>query len=330
VKVFFDLSTLGPWNRKAHQRAWEKFLERASNATSELTLVSGASTADVVVETGSPGFYDSRLTAVLRPISRSDVRRIVWDWGDAPLGRLSGFYCSLNSKLFDPRRHRTMSYPIVFNEFIEEYSQDDATYNFTFVGGVTAGVRTRIFEAFADDEMQHNALVRIQPASWTTILDRSDVEVKRAYADSLRRAKFVLCPRGAGVGSVRLFETLKAGRVPVILSDGYVIPSGIDWNQCALVVREADAREIPSIIGSRMDDWSKMANRARQTWLDNFSDESILSYLARQLRDIQNETPDADLHFKVSYTARVAGVLVEQRMRPVAGRIRRRISRAMN
>jgi hypothetical protein len=127
-----------------------------------------------------------------------------------------------------------------------------------------------------------------------------------------------------------LFETLKAGRVPVILSDGYVLPSGIDWNQCALVVREADAREIPSIIGSRMDDWTKMANRARQTWLDNFSDESILSYLARQLRDIQNETPDADLHFKVSYTARVAGVLVEQRMRPVAGRIRRRISRAMN
>lgn len=264
---------------------------------------------------------------MLSPITRLDVQRLVWDWGDAPLGRFSGFYCSLNSILFDRRRHRTMSYPIVFNQFIDEFPQDDAIHDFSFIGGITAGVRTRIFEAFAIDGKQHNALVRVQPASWTTILDGTDLGIKREYAESLRKAKFILCPRGAGVGSVRLFETMKAGRVPVVLSDGYVFPSDIDWDRFSIVVRESDVRDIPRIIASRSHEWSEMATRARQVWRDNFADHSVLSYLARQLRAIRSGLPDVNLRFSASYTARVSRALVDHRLRPVAGRIRRSISR---
>jgi hypothetical protein len=330
VKAFFDLSTLGSWNKKAHRRAWEDFLARASAHSPDLTLTSDPSTADIVIQTGSPGFFDSSVSSALRPITNSDIERLVWDWGDAPFGRFSGFYCSLRSELFDSRRHRTMSYPIVFNEFVDEFAQTDATLDFSFVGGITAGVRTRIFEAFGADGKQHNALVSIQPASWTTILDGTDLGIKREYAESLRKAKFILCPRGAGVGSVRLFETMRAGRVPVIISDGYVLPSDIDWDRCAVVVREAKVRAIPDIIGSRMHEWSDMATRARQAWEENFSDRTVLSYLARQVGAIRTSSPDADLRVKASYAVRVGSVLVEQRLRPVAGRVRQRAFRKGN
>ena len=34
----------------------------------------------------------------------------------------------------------------------------------------------------------------------------------------LRQSKFVICPRGVGTSSIRLFECLRAGRVPIIVA----------------------------------------------------------------------------------------------------------------
>jgi hypothetical protein len=322
VKAYFDLSTLGPWNRKAHQKAWEQMLGRASSSDSTLSVATDRAAADVIIHTGSPGYFDSTLSSMLSSITQSDVERIVWDWGDAPLGRYSGFYCSLNSVLFDSRRHRTMSYPIAFNELVEEFPQEDVKYDFSFVGGITSGVRTRIFRTLAD-EGKLNSLLQVQPATWNTILDSSDTKIKRDYVESLRRSRFVLCPRGAGLGSVRLFETMKAGRVPVIIADGFVPPSGVNWKSCSIFVHEAEVARIPQIIASRAHEWPEMARRSRQIWEENFADAAVLAYLGTQLAEILRTKPTVDLSLQVAYSSRVVRILLEHKLRPVAGRIRR-------
>ena len=44
------------------------------------------------------------------------------------------------------------------------------------------------------------------------------------YHDRLRTTKFALVPRGHGVFSRRLVEVLAAGAIPVIISNGWILP----------------------------------------------------------------------------------------------------------
>ena len=45
-----------------------------------------------------------------------------------------------------------------------------------------------------------------------------------SYNDQLLESKFQLVPRGLGLHSHRLLESIRAGSIPVLLSDGYVLP----------------------------------------------------------------------------------------------------------
>ena len=60
-------------------------------------------------------------------------------------------------------------------------------------------------------------------------------EQVQAYARHMADTTYVLCPRGAENFSYRLYETLKFGRVPVLIDTDMVLPGGMDWDE--LVVR---------------------------------------------------------------------------------------------
>ncbi|MEB3255347.1 MAG: exostosin family protein [Synechococcaceae cyanobacterium] len=61
----------------------------------------------------------------------------------------------------------------------------------------------------------------------------------RSYADALAHSCFALCPSGAGPNSIRLWEALGFGAIPVILSDSLRLPGPeAAWRQAALFVPE--------------------------------------------------------------------------------------------
>ena len=96
----------------------------------------------------------------------------------------------------------------------------------------------------------------------------------RRYADATKRSKFVLCPRGLSASSVRLFETMEMGRVPVILSDGWVEPPGPAWPSFSIRVPENEWVGIPEILEQREREAPAMGELARATWLEWFSEEA--------------------------------------------------------
>lgn len=75
------------------------------------------------------------------------------------------------------------------------------------------------------------------------------------FADHLQRATYELCPRGCENFSFRLFETLRFGRVPVILDTDMVLPSVIDWKKIAVII-EGSAPE--SAFNRIIEDYSAM------------------------------------------------------------------------
>ena len=303
VRLFFDLAHEETW----HRRELEARLSEATSTT-EATLVSSPDSADCVLSTVSrynfgPGSRIFRADPLQPPHGHPPT--FVWYANDHPTGRLPGFYCSLPRPLFDPHLHRTFCYPFRYNECIQPFDLGDARYLYAFVGGLTSGLRHRLLASLAAAERAEERLIQVQSGPWDRMFDRSGIAPKTTYADALRRTRFFLCPRGNGVSSIRLFETMQAARVPVIISDAFVPPADIDWSRCSVFIRERDLHSLPSILRERATDWPSLASTARQIWETHFSDAVVLHQLGRHTRALLSSLPASHLRSDLAYYRRV-------------------------
>lgn len=91
-------------------------------------------------------------------------------------------------------------------------------------------------------------------------------DYRRTFAQVLRDSRFVLCPRGFGASSIRIFEAMRAGRVPVIVSDAWNEPPVGDWPAFSLKVRESDVARIPDICGEHAGAAVTMGRAARMAF----------------------------------------------------------------
>ncbi len=114
-------------------------------------------------------------------------------------------------------------------------------------------------------------------------------EQEQKYQDVILASKFVLCPSGAGPSSIRLFETLGAGRVPVIISDDWVEVDGPDWNACSVRVPESQVGGIPATLAALEPRWPAMAAAARQAWSEWFAPDVVFHRLVEACGEIQRQ-----------------------------------------
>tara|TARA_R110000824_G_scaffold27618_1_gene93668 strand:- start:11452 stop:12357 length:906 start_codon:yes stop_codon:yes gene_type:complete len=74
---------------------------------------------------------------------------------------------------------------------------------------------------------------------------RSNTET---YNQLLIRSRFSLCPSGSGPNSIRLWESLGAGSIPVLLADTLQLPKNELWERSILRMKECDIQSIPDIL----------------------------------------------------------------------------------
>jgi hypothetical protein len=116
---------------------------------------------------------------------------------------------------------------------------------------------------------------------------RERLDYDRRYAELTKASKFVLCPRGLSAASIRLFETMRIGRVPVILSDDWVPPVGPLWEKFSIRVAEREFARIPHLLEQRESEAVAMGELARKAWEEWFSDEVLFHRLVESCLDIQ-------------------------------------------
>lgn len=285
MRIHFDLTGYDD----AHREVWTgRLAELAPGAAPDVTLAASADEADVIVETtGRQSFIGGRVFTVAPESNyhRRPESTFVWDAGDFPTGRLPGLYCSLDDGLFDPARHRGFCYPLRYNRHIRAFPLDEADRLFGFCGSPSSPLRHRLFAEFASLAAEGTAVLQNTTGLWGSLF-AEESDARKTYADALRRSKFFLCPRGNGRSSIRLFETMEAARVPVILSDGLVLPQCVNWSRCAIIYPERNLSALPRLLREREPEWRQMAGDARREWERNFSDATLLRRVATELRTI--------------------------------------------
>ncbi len=166
----------------------------------------------------------------------------------------------------------------------------DLPYLFSFMGSVSnAPVRAQLATLRHPRSFFQNTAADFERILSRKMDRQERLDYDRRYAELTKATKFVLCPRGLSASSIRLFETMRMGRVPVILSDGWVPPAEPAWHEFAIQVREKDFARIPRLLESREADAVEMGNRARAEWERCFSEEVLFHRLAELCLDIKNK-----------------------------------------
>jgi len=82
--------------------------------------------------------------------------------------------------------------------------------------------------------------------------DPSNPAEGRRFIDDLNDLEFALCPRGNGLATLRIYEAMGSGAVPVIIADGYRKPLSwmLDWDSFSVTVPYSEITRIPEILGS--------------------------------------------------------------------------------
>jgi Exostosin family len=209
-------------------------------------------------------------------------RVFVYDERDAPRDLLPGAYVSMPRTRFNVRRHRAAGYYKLRND-TRGMRDTDPDLLFSFQGRRSGAVRNEVLSlqcsrALVEDTSHYDAFAdSLSEAS----------EMRARYCEVIGRSKFVLCPRGAGTSSFRLFEALAAGRVPVVLSDDWVEPRGIDWTSCSVRIAERDAAEVPQRLESIEQSWPVLSAAARTAYDEMFGPTVWFHRVVEHCADLQ-------------------------------------------
>lgn len=208
---------------------------------------------------------DWRLSAIRRhPLVRDCRDRVmVYDERDHPWCGFPGVYVSMPRRHFEDRYQRAWGYLPV--QVTPAPRAPDLL--FSFVGSPSHACRRPLFD------LRHSDAVVEMVTNFTFFdVNSPGYEDRRTrYWEVLGRSRFVLCPRGQGDSSIRLYETLALGRVPVIIADDWVPPEGPDWSRFCLFWPEGRVAGLIEFLQRHDDSWEEMSCAAREAYSKFFA-----------------------------------------------------------
>jgi hypothetical protein len=265
----------------------------------QIAALAEADTVGVHKQEHDPGAADAILFVdihinhedhYLREFWRNDLVRsypgkvFVLDHRDRPFFTVPGIYVSARSTSGFNTFMRGGPYPRLPNTFSPATAAPDLL--FSFQGARTHPVRDAILNLRHPRAIVEDT-ARVSFFPWEPTATPEARRAGRArYAEMVQRSKFILCPRGHGTSSFRLYETLSAGRVPVVVGDQWLVPPRVDWDSGIIRVRERSVHLIPEILEQAEAGWEEKAVAARALWDQHFDTGRLWHEWAESLAEL--------------------------------------------
>ncbi len=150
-----------------------------------------------------------------------------------------------------------------------------------------SGLRLNIMDRFWGEEgFEANYIIREQyrgGAQTPESTRRTTLE----YYQNQWQSDLILCVRGGGNFSVRFYETLAMGRIPVFCDTDSPLPDiGVDWKEHVIWFEPRQIRNLPDIVRSwlRKKDMHQVFCQNRKLWKERLSLEGFWTFELNTLR----------------------------------------------
>jgi hypothetical protein len=267
-------------------------------------LVDSPEHADIILFVGStyPDHRDVRSHPLLR-LHRDKC--FLFHSDDYVIPFLPGVYVNLTKRWYTDQTVTGPYLQMLFWDYAPFVpSLTDCEYLFCFVGStMTHRVRRRLMGLDHPRGYLEDTKIRMETDEKNKpfAMVNYQQDAKTRYGEIINKSKFVLCPRGYACATFRLFETMKAGRVPVIISDQWVPPTGPAWESFSIRVKERQIAHIPDLLERYETEAETMANKARSTWEEWFSRETVFHRIVEWCLTLKRRSRRSNFHHFVPY-----------------------------
>jgi Exostosin family len=274
-----------------HRGSYLELLASAKSNSGVYKLSDNLQDADLIIACISAIGYGPFLEKLRNHRIYQDYRGkiFVYSMDDNQYPSIPGVYPALNPAFHEMGWARGGHY---FSTFITKHdfdgiNVDDRDILFSFIGSSkNHPIREQILylnhpRAFLQDSSSPDL------KHWWDEKPEKRKNLIETFADVTPRSKFCLCPRGVSASSIRLFEAMQAGCVPVIIADDLVLPGGPNWSSFSVQVLEKDVQHIPLILEDLEDKTTYMGDIARKNWEKYFSSASTFETLVSTVVDLQ-------------------------------------------
>lgn len=241
-------------------------------------LVNDPEQADLIafIESSFPNFSDVRHSSIYRQYKS---RAVLFNSADRCIPTIPGVYACLERRMSRAIRHALAGFYIrvADDEALDAMSDiEEREYLYSFVGNAQ---RHRVRRRLCRSEHDVGLVLDTSDAG---LYDNSrgryeGMDYKQRYLKVMEQSKFVLCLRGQGTNTWRLFETMRAGRAPVIVSDAWVPMSGPNWEEFSVRVKERHLGSIPAVLEEMESSAQMMGQQARRAWEMWFGEDRVFN-----------------------------------------------------
>jgi len=114
-----------------------------------------------------------------------------------------------------------------------QYTESERNNFACFMGSNTHPIRAKMLSLVTNKEAYHINTGRLSIDEYCKILSNS---------------VFSLCPRGYGINSFRIQESIQYGAIPVYISDEFSIPAWLDFESFGVVITEKELSNIDNVL----------------------------------------------------------------------------------
>jgi hypothetical protein len=253
----------------------------------EIKLVEDCKEADAIM------FIDRHITAGRRYYQYVDSHEytstypekvLIYDGSDQPSHYLRGLVTSMPQPLYDQQRHRPVPYVTNSADTVSVSLEKNRPIMVSFMGSAAGHpIRSKVLSLEHSGKALH--IANTTDRNYYGNKSPTDSQLKQwkdEYMSLLQNSKFVLCPRGKGTATYRIYESLRLGAIPVIISDEFVDPEIPLWS--TVTKRLAERNVCPkSILRLSADiDSSEIA----KFYGDNFSTSTRGSFYHKEIQTL--------------------------------------------
>ena len=185
-------------------------------------------------------------------------------------------------------------YLVSSNKYIDT---DICKQRANFVGALhTHPIRDKLVQFLVDEKLLEKVFIIIRKEFHSELMREvwggTEFEKRKKQASIAANNSFItLCPRGTGLNSIRFYETMSNGRIPMLISENCRLPLDdiINYEEFCFKIMHDQMSEIHSIVNTKEAELTEMCKRSNEIHKEFLSIEKFGFRLVNYLKKKRNE-----------------------------------------